>query len=223
MYRAAGRDTAQVPWHHVGAHPLLTDWLEQPVATPPGRRALVTGCGLGDDAAALAVAGYEVTGVDIAPSAIAWARRRHRRTDVDWQVADLLAPGDTGDDSSPGEVAGDADLVVEIGTVRMLPGVVRDAMMDAVARRVAPGGVLVVVTTLAKDAESARHAAGPPWPQAPSELAVYRGPGLVRLALEHGDPDPDGTVQVRATYQRPAGTPPGAAGAAGEGLPIVPS
>jgi hypothetical protein len=45
---------------------------------------------------------------------------------------------------------------------------------------------------------------GPPWPQAPSELAAYRAAGLVRLALDHPPPDP--TVRelpARVTFQRP--------------------
>lgn len=228
VYHAAGRDTAQVPWVRGEPHPLIADWLAGPVASPPGDRALVTGCGLGDDAAAAARAGFRVTAIDIAPSAIAWAARRHRRLAVDWRVEDLLddelaeePAEDPGvDPGGPGRAGATADLVIEVGTVGMLPGVVRDAMMDAIARRVGPGGILVVVTRVARDAEVARAAPGPPWPQAPSELAVYRGPGLVRLALEHGAVEADGTMSVRATFQRPTGTPPGASPAAG-GLPII--
>jgi SAM-dependent methyltransferase len=213
LYAAAGHDPDGVPWADGGPHPYLTDWLDDPVATPPGPRALVVGCGLGDDAAELDGRGFEVTAVDVAPSAIRWARRRHRRRDITWRVADVLEP--------PDDLLGAFDLVVEIRTVQSLPGVVRDAAMDAIARLVAPGGVLLVVTLVARDEATARAHVGPPWAQAPSELTVYTGPGLLRLALEHPDPDEAGLMEIRLTLQRPLDAPPDAIGGAG-GLPIAP-
>ena len=212
LYAAAGRDPSSVPWADDGAHPYLTDWLDDPVASPPGRRALVVGCGLGDDAAELARRGFEVTAIDVAPSAVSWAQRRHRGVAITWLVVDVLQP--------PDELVGAFDLVVEIRTVQSLPGVVRDAAMDAIARLVAPGGVLLVVTLVARDEVTARAHTGPPWAPAPRELAVYTGPGLLRLALEHPDPDEHGLMEIRLTLQRPIGAPPGSIGGAG-GLPLI--
>jgi SAM-dependent methyltransferase len=174
----------------------VTDWLDTPVADPPGRRAVVVGCGLGDDAAELARRGFEVTAFDVAETAIAWAARRFDGVDVDWQVLDLL--------SLPDALLGTADLVVDVRTVISLPGVVRDAAMHAIGSLARPGGVVVTVTLMAVDAEVARDAVGPPWPQAPSELAAYRAAGLERLALEHPDPGEDGTMEVRLTWRRGA-------------------
>lgn len=213
LYAAADRDPDAVPWADGGPHPYLTDWLDDPVATPPGRRALVVGCGLGDDAAELHDRGFEVTAVDVAPSAVRWAERRHRRRDISWRVVDVL--------DAPAELVGAFDLVVEVRTVQSLPGVVRDAAMDAIARLVAPGGVLLVVTLVARDEATARAHVGPPWAQAPSELTVYTGPGLLRLALEHPDPDDAGLMEIRLTLQRPVDAPPEPIGGP-DGLPLVP-
>lgn len=198
LYDAAGRDPDLVPWARPGAHPYVTDWLDDPIAAPPGTRAVVVGCGLGDDAAVLARRGYAVTAFDVAPSAIAWARRRHRRHDVTWVVADLLA--------LPVELAGSFDLVVEVATVTSLPGVVRDAAMHAIGNLASSGGVVLTVGLLATSSDAAAAVTGPPWPQAPSELAAYRAAGLERIALEHPEAGDDGVLEVRATWRRTGGS-----------------
>jgi SAM-dependent methyltransferase len=214
LYVGAGNDADAVPWAGSAPHPYVTDWLDDPVATPSGTRAVVVGCGLGDDAAELARRGYEVTAFDVAPTAVAWAKRRFADLDITWRVEDVLA--------LPEDLLGVFDLVVEVRTVQSLPGVVRDAAMDAIGRLAAPRGVVVVVTLVATDTEIARAWDGPPWVQAPSELAVYRGSGLVRLALEHPEPDEQGAMEVRITWQRPDGQPPEESAIGGPGgLPIV--
>jgi SAM-dependent methyltransferase len=208
VYAAAAGEPTAVPWVRLGPHPYLLDWLDAPVLRAPGPRAVVVGCGLGDDAVALAARGFEVTAFDVAPTAVAWAARRFPDAGVSWRSADLL--------DLPDDLLGAFDLVVEVHTVQSLPGVVRDAAMHAVGRLAAPGGVVVAVTLVAADQQVARQRQGPPWAQAPSELAAYRSAGLVRLALEHPDPDEDGTMEVRLTLQRPLGAPPSGV------LPIVP-
>ena len=194
VYAAAGRRSGLLPWHVDGPHPYLVDWLDEPVTEPPGPRAVVVGCGLGDDAAHLAERGMRVSAFDVAPSAVRRARRRHRRAEVDWHLADLLA--------LPEDWRGAFDLVVEVHTVPWLPGVVRDAAMAAVGSLAGPGGVVLAVTVLAADSGVADRADGPPWPQAPAELAAYRAAGLERVALEHPDPDEQGLLEARLTWRR---------------------
>ncbi len=195
VYAGSQRDAAVVPWGGDVAHPYVLDWLDAPVVAPPGRRAVVVGCGLGGDAAALHAAGYDVVAFDVAPTAVDWARDR-LPGDVDVQIADLL--------DLPERLLGAFDLVVEVRTVQSLPGVVRDAAMHAVASLAAPDGVVVVVTLLATSARAAAGVQGPPWPQAPSELAAYLAGGLRRVALEHPDPDDADAVDVRCTFVRDA-------------------
>lgn len=205
LYSLVGRDVGRLPWYAKGPHPYLVDWLDAPVVEPPGRRAIVVGCGLGDDAIELARRGYEVTAIDIAPTALRRARSRARRaraTSIAWREVDLL--------SAHEDLRGAFDLVVEVHTVPWLPGVVRDAAMQAVGTLAAPGGVVVAVTLLAAHTEIVASAGGPPWPQAPSELAAYRAAGLERVALEHPDPDDAGRLEARLTFQRPAPSTPAA-------------
>lgn len=199
VYAAARGRVERIPWASDGPHPFLVDWLEAPVATPPGPRAAVVGCGLGDDAAELARRGWTVTAFDVAPSAVRSARRRHRGVAVDWREGDVLAPQEA--------LLGAFDLVVEVHTVTSLPGVVRDRAMERIGRLAAEGGVVLVVTLLATDAEVARSWTGPPWAQAPSELATYRASGLQRLALDHPAPAGDPAIEARVTWQRPTGAP----------------
>jgi 2-polyprenyl-3-methyl-5-hydroxy-6-metoxy-1,4-benzoquinol methylase len=65
----------------------VLDWLPR----LPHGRALDVACGLGATAIALAEAGFEVTAVDIAPTALARAREQAARlgVSVDWQCADV--------------------------------------------------------------------------------------------------------------------------------------
>src|SRR5215472_10485502 len=55
-------------------------------------RALVVGCGLGDDAEELARLGMQVVAFDVASAAVESARRRFPASTVRYEVADLLAP-----------------------------------------------------------------------------------------------------------------------------------
>lgn len=203
LYAAAFPHPDLLVWHRDGPHPYLVDWLANggPGGSPVRAegRAVVVGCGLGDDAAALAAAGFEVTAFDVAPTAITWAKSRHAQVDVDWRVADLL--------DLPEDLRGCASLVVEVHVVDHLPGVVRDAAMQAVGALVAPAGSAVAVTTLAASYEHADHAAGPPWPQSPSELTAYRAGGLLRHTLEHPEPDEQGLMEVRIVLGRTPARP----------------
>lgn len=196
LYADAAGDAARVPWGGATPHPYVESWLADPVLVPPGDRAVVVGCGLGADARSLLEHGYDVTAFDIAPSAVTWARERLPAS-VALRTADLL---DLDED-----LRGAFDLVVEVRTVQSLPGLVRDAAMHAVATLAAPGGVVVVVTLLATSATAAAAWDGPPWAQAPAELAAYRAGGLERVALEHADPAGDAALDVRLTFVRPSG------------------
>ena len=69
LYAAAGRGEVSVPWAARAPNPHLLDWLDGSPVEVSGRKVLVVGCGLGDDAEAVAARGGIVTAFDIAPSA----------------------------------------------------------------------------------------------------------------------------------------------------------
>ncbi|OLP19844.1 SAM-dependent methyltransferase [Leptolyngbya sp. 'hensonii'] len=167
LYAEAQGDTAQIPWARLATHPYLQDWLGQRIVSAPKGAAIVVGCGLGDDAEALAEQGFQVTAFDISPTAIAWCRQRFPNSPVDYQVADLfhLSPA----------WQGGFELVFECRNVQALPLNLRTEAITAVASLVAPQGSLLVVTHLRPDDTVPD---GPPWPLSNRELAQFEQSGL---------------------------------------------
>ena len=167
FYRAAGGDWDRVPWADRRPNPYLVAWLRTFSAAPVRRRCLVVGCGLGDDAEALASAGFAVTAFDIAPTAIEACHRRFPRSGVDYVVADVLDP--------PAAWAGAFDLIFEAFTLQALPPQPRHAAIARIAGFVAPGGRVFVLCR-------ARSASDPigdlPWPLTRDELALFEQAGL---------------------------------------------
>ena len=159
LYAAAEAGRREVPWDRGGPNPFLEQWVREWGGDGAGRRALVIGTALGDDAELLAARGFAVTAFDIAPTAIERARRRFPASSVDYVVADLL--------DLPVEWLGAFDLVAEAITVQALPLSLRDRAIDAIASTVAPGGTLVVVSGI-HSGEGPRD--GPPWPLTREEL-----------------------------------------------------
>ena len=98
-----------------------------------GRRAVVdAGCGTGRHAAALAEAGFDVTGLDSSPELIAVARER--APDVSFEVGDLRS-------WSPAEPA---DGVLCRGVLNdFVEDADRQAALDGLAQMLRPGGLLV--------------------------------------------------------------------------------
>ena len=73
-YWQARYDQGQTGWDRGGASPTLLRWLATGELRPC--RILVPGCGRGHEVIALAQAGFDVTGVDLAPAAITAVRSR---------------------------------------------------------------------------------------------------------------------------------------------------
>src|SRR5687768_9193611 len=74
LYAGALDDVSAIPWADLRPNPNVVGWLDAR-GGPGGRKALVVGCGLGDDAEELARRGFEVTAFDIAPTAVRWCGR----------------------------------------------------------------------------------------------------------------------------------------------------
>ncbi len=81
-----------MPWDRGGPHRMLVGWARERGISGTGHRALVVGCGLGDDAEYIAGLGFGTVAFDISASAIRAARRRYPGSNLRYVVADLLDP-----------------------------------------------------------------------------------------------------------------------------------
>jgi pimeloyl-ACP methyl ester carboxylesterase/SAM-dependent methyltransferase len=167
LYATAVAGEVAMPWDRRSPNPLLVDQ----VRPGNGGRAVVVGSGLGFDAAYLAELGYATVGFDVSETAVKLAR--DRSPGVDFQVADLL--------DLPADWTAAFDLVVEIYTVQALPRRYRRAATEAIARLVAPGGVLLAIYVRDDGSDPDE---GPPWLLTREELDAYGSTGLTPVRVE---------------------------------------
>ena len=167
LYREADGNNEVIPWADLEPNRYFKAWAESKELKGEGRKALVVGCGLGDDAKYLADLGFEVTAFDISPTAIEWAKRLYGETPIRFEAADLFQP--------PPEWIGAFDLVLEIYTIQPLPLEMRPLVVDAVAAFVAENGKLVVVTRGREDDVEPDIL---PWPMSRKDLSRFETHGL---------------------------------------------
>ena len=166
IYVQAGQDFTSIPWAALAPDAALAAWLDQQ-PPPTADRALIIGCGLGDDAEEATRHGYEVTAFDLSPTAIGHCRDRFPESAVDYQVADLF--------HLPATWVGTFGLVVEIRTLQSLPLPQRADATAAIAATVRPGG-RAFVHCLARD--DGEPPVSRPWPVSPGELHGFIEAGL---------------------------------------------
>jgi SAM-dependent methyltransferase len=101
-------------------------------------RALDLGCGTGTDSIYLAQHGWDVTGVDMVPEALAIARRNAlaKGVDPDFIQGDVTRLRDV--------VQGTFDLVLDFGCFHTLPPDQRPVYVDCVSAVAAPGATLLL-------------------------------------------------------------------------------
>ncbi|MBB3087021.1 SAM-dependent methyltransferase [Geodermatophilus sabuli] len=158
------RDTAEqgevIARLSAAIYPLIRDLLVRTVTERRPRRVLDIGCGAGLHLAAMLEAAPDVTGigVDVDPDTAALARRtlsergladRASVEAVDIQKA--LAAG------RPGALTDRIDLALLANVIYYVPVDERVELLRAVAHLLAPGGALVVVTTVAGPQLFSRH------------------------------------------------------------------
>lgn len=193
LYKEAAGDNEVIPWADLEPNRYFRRWAEEQGLEGNGRRALVVGCGIGDDAAYLDDLGFDVTAFDISPTAIEWARKLYPDRNVTFEVMDLFEP-------FRGWL-GSFEFVLEVYTIQPLPIEMRQKTMGAIAAFVAPGGRLVVVTRGRGDDEEVDEL---PWPISRRELAWFQDAGLKEksFAVYPADED-DEPERFVVEYVRP--------------------
>lgn len=99
-----------------------------------GTRLLELGCGAGNAAAWFVERGFHVTGIDISPTAIAWATER-AIPNARFLVGDLVAAID-----------GEYDVVIDGHCLHCIIGADRARVLANIRRAIVPGGALFVST-----------------------------------------------------------------------------
>ena len=173
LYAEARGDEARIPWADLDGHPLLVEWLAQNKVAGAGRRALVVGCGLGEDAEFLARAGFDTQGFDVSPTAVGWCRTRFPASSVRYETADLFA--------APRAWSRAFDFVFESYTLQALPLEKRSGAFACLADFVAPAGALLIITRAREPHEDAGEL---PWPLLRSELRAFESLGLREESFE---------------------------------------
>jgi len=167
VYKSADKDNLEsIPWATLNANVHLVSYLGE-VKSVEDKRALVIGCGLGDDAEVLAEAGYAVDAIDISETAIIMAKERFPALAIDFRVEDIF--------KLPAFMTGHYDLVFESRTIQSLHPTLRDALVKIIADLVKEGGKLLLHTNIQDDHEKF---GGPPWPLYRRELDIFEGHGL---------------------------------------------
>ena len=182
LYQEAAGDNGVIPWADLEPNAYFRKWADANGLSGEGRKALVVGCGLGDDARYLHDLGFKVTAFDISPTAIEWARRLHTDTNIVFETCDLFQP-------FRGWVGG-FDLVLEIYTIQPLPLEMRPQVVDAISGFVKEGGRIVVVTRGREDDVEPDEM---PWPMSRRDLSRFEDNGLTRTDFvimpgEEGEP-----------------------------------
>lgn len=131
-----GWETAEVIRENLAAlAAMLAAW-----RVPGSGKLLELGCGAGDLSLWLAQQGYQVWGVDIAPTAVQWAREKaeQRGVQVHFAVGDVLSLDDYADDFF--------DLVLDGCCLHCIIGDDRRRLLASALRVLKPGGLFLVKT-----------------------------------------------------------------------------
>jgi len=151
LYDLAKRDPSMIPWARMSPNPIMMDWVRGHLS---GGKALIVGCGLGDDAIGLEQLGFQVTAFDVSQECINWCRERFPESSVDWQVADILEP--------PQQWLEQFDLVVEIHILQAIPdGGIRELAAQNLPKLLIKDGFLLCIGRLDNGEQIIQS---PPWP-----------------------------------------------------------
>jgi ubiquinone/menaquinone biosynthesis C-methylase UbiE len=192
LYSGSNTKGDGVPWANMKTHPIFASWLEKNPLAGEGKKALVVGCGLGDDAIELEALGFEVTAFDVSDSAIALCKKRFSESGANFVQANLFEP--------PVEWAGHFDFVLEIYTVQAVPPSYEEKAIGNIARFVALGGQLLVIAEVGEGERSFEK--GPPWLLTPGHVDAFAAHNLKVLEKRIGDGEMEAGQSYITTFSK---------------------
>jgi SAM-dependent methyltransferase len=167
IYALVKESEGHPPWAYMQAIPDLVNWAEKNNLSGEGKRAIVVGCGMGDDAEYLAKLGFAVTAFDVSQTAITICNDRFPDTKVDYQQADLF--------HLPEVWQGAFDFVLENRTIQSLPLDMMKKTMTAIANLASEKGELLILCNGRDHNEPAHNI---PRPLSHEELKYFTEMGL---------------------------------------------
>ncbi len=192
LYREAAGGESVVPWVDCRTNPHLIDYWNAHPFEGAGKRTLVIGSGMGDDAEQFAAWGFKTTAFDISQTAIEACRKRFPNSSVEYVAADLIAP--------PAAWSRQFDFVFEAYTFQVLPPELRRVAIEKTAEFLSPGGMLLVV---ARGREETDPEGKMPWPLTRAEFAAFTRLGLAEESFEdYFDLEEPPVRRFRALYRR---------------------
>ncbi len=193
LYREAEEGKTEVPWADLRPNINLLNYAAKHPLDGTRKRALVIGCGFGDDAEQLAAWNFTTTAFDISETAVRNARKRFPDSRVEYRAANILTP--------PAEWRSAFDLVLEVYTLQVLPAALRSQAMSEMAAMLRPHGEILVI---ARGREAHDPAGEMPWPLTRDDLRHFTDASLVEVSFEDfPDPDSPETRRFRVLYRRP--------------------
>lgn len=192
IYTDAQGDYKAVFWADLEPSPYLLEWIEKYETNIDGKKAIVIGCGVGDDAEALSAFGYRVTAFDISQEAINLCKNRYPDSSVEYLVANLF--------DYPKEWQESFDLVYECNTIQVLPGKYRTQARDAMVSLVSEDGHILVSCRSRKEGKQLDDI---PLPLDKNEIDGFVECGLKeRTFLAYDDTQDPPVPHFFASYQK---------------------
>lgn len=173
IYKRAKESDSHPPWAYMQATPDLARWSDNNSLKGKGQKAIVVGCGMGDDAEFLASRGFNVTAFDVSQTAIDICKQRFPDSSVTYQQADLFHLPDTWQ--------GHFNFVLENRTIQSLPTETSEKSIMAIANLVADNGQLLVLCNGREPQDSNTSI---PSPLSRDDLALFETLGLEEQYFE---------------------------------------
>ena len=169
LYKENINSQENIPWARLEVNPILSAHLKGHSVI--GKKALVIGCGLGDDAVALESAGCEVVAIDVSQTALDLAKERFKGSKVKFIKQDIF--------DMPLKYFEYFDFIFESLTIQSLPREFREKMIKAISKTVSKNGEILVVAH-----QFNGNTKGPPWPLKKEEIDLFVRHNLKEISFE---------------------------------------